>query len=166
MTRKKTDVEKWMDEVLRKDPNLAKAVEQRLDEMRREQDEAERSPEYPSRSARRKKGPKMTEPISKELALAAAKKLPPGSWGFLFDQLFADIELEPDPEIEAAWLAEAERRLREADESCWIPAEVVFAEARRIVNRPQKPRPPIVVDGVALQVQEVIRTCCALPIAE
>lgn len=147
MARKKTDVEKWMDEVLRKEPNLAKAVDQRLDEMRREQDEAERSPEYRSRSSRRKAGPKMTEPISKELSLAAAKRLSPGSWDFLFDELFAEIEVEPDPEIEAAWLAEAERRLRNADESCWIPAEVVFAEARRTVNRPQKPRPPIVVDG-------------------
>jgi hypothetical protein len=162
----KTDVEKWMDEVLHKDSHLAKAVEQRLDEMRREQDEAERSPEYPSRSARRKKGPTMTEPLSKELALAAAKKLSPGSWDFLFDKLFADIEVEPDPEVKAAWLAEAERRLREADESCWIPAEVVFAEMRKIVNRPRKPHPPIVVDGVAVPVQEVIEACCALPIEE
>jgi hypothetical protein len=166
MTRKKTDVMEWMDEVLGADPDLAKAVEERLDEMRREQDEAERSPEYPSRSARREKVPKVKEPISKELALAAAKKLSPGSWGFLFDQLFADIELEPDPEIEAAWLAEAERRLREADESCWIPAEVVFAEIRRSLNRPRKPRPPIVVNGVAVPVPEVIESCCALPIAE
>ena len=108
----------------------------------------------------------MTEPIPKELALAAAKKLSPSSWEFLLDQLLSDIELEPDPEIEAAWLAEVERRLREADESSWIPGEVVMAEARRILNRPSKPRPPIVVDGVGFPVQDVIEACCALPIAE
>ena len=38
MARKKTDVMKWMDEVLNSDSDLAKAVDQRLDEMRREQD--------------------------------------------------------------------------------------------------------------------------------
>ena len=108
----------------------------------------------------------MTEPIPKELALAAAKKLSAGSWDFLFDELFADIEMEPDPEIEAAWLAEVERRMREADESSWIPGEVVIAEVRRILNRPQRPRPQIVVDGVAIPVQDVIAACCALPIAE
>ena len=108
----------------------------------------------------------MKSSIPKTLALAAAKRLSAGSWQFLFDQLLADIEVEPDPEIEAAWLAEAERRLREADESSWIPAEVVFAEMREIAKRPRKPRPPIMVDGVAVPVQEVIKTCCALPIAE
>jgi hypothetical protein len=166
MARKKTDVEKWMDEVLRADPDLAKAVDERLAEMRREQDEMEHSTDCPSKSARRQEDPKMTRSIPKELALAAAKKLSPGSWDFLFDQLFVDIEVEPDPEIEAAWLAEAERRLREADESSWIPAEVVFAEMKKIVNRPRKPRPPIVVDGVAVPVQKVIEACCALPIAK
>lgn len=108
----------------------------------------------------------MAEPIPKELALAAAKRLPPARWEFLFDDLFSDIEVEPDPEIEAAWLAEVERRMREADASSWIPGEVVMAEVRRILNRPQRPRPPIVVDGVAIQVQDVIEACCALPIAE
>ncbi|MBI5446517.1 MAG: addiction module protein [Deltaproteobacteria bacterium] len=108
----------------------------------------------------------MTEPIPKELALAAAKKLSPGSWEFLLDQLLSDSEVEPDPEIEAAWLAEVERRLREADESSWIPGEVVMAETRRTLNRPSKPRPPIVVDGVAIPVQDVIEACCELPIAE
>lgn len=108
----------------------------------------------------------MNEPIPEKLALEVAKKLSPGSWEFLLDQLFADIEVEPDPEIEAAWLAEVERRIREADESSWIPGEVVVAKVRRILERPSKPRPPIVVDGVAIPVQDVIEACCALPIAE
>ena len=166
MTRRKTAVMKWMEDVLGSDAELAKAVEERLEEMRREQDEIELSRDSPPGTRVGRRGREVTEPIPKELALAAAKKLSPGSWGFLFDQLFADIEVEPDPEIEAAWLAEAERRLREADESSWIPGEVVFAEARRILNRPLKPRPPIVINGVAIPVQNVIEACCALPIAE
>lgn len=166
MTRRKTAVMKWMDEVLRSDGELAKAVEERLEEMRREQDEMELSRNSPPGTRVGRRGREVTEPIPKELALAAAKRLPPGSWDFLFQQLLLDIEVEPDPEIEAAWLAEVERRLREADESSWIPGEVVFAEGRRILNRPRKPRPPIVVNGIAIPVQEVIEACCALPIAE
>lgn len=108
----------------------------------------------------------MTEPITKELALAAARKLSPNGWEFLLDELFSEVEVEPDREIEAAWLVEVERRLREADESSWIPGEVVMAEARNILNRPSNPRSPIVVDGIALPEQDVIEACCALPIAE
>lgn len=46
MTRRKTAFMKWMDDVLRSDAELAKAVEERLEEMRGEQDEME-----PSRNA-------------------------------------------------------------------------------------------------------------------
>ncbi len=164
MTRRKTAVMKWMDDVLRSDAELAKAVEERLEEMRREQDEMELSRNSPPGT--RVDSRDVAEPIPMELALAAANKLPPSSWDFLFVQLFLDIELEPDPEIEAAWLVEAERRLREADDSSWIPGELVFAEAKRILKRPVKPRPSIVVDGVAIPVKDVIEACCALPLAE
>jgi hypothetical protein len=157
---------KWMDDVLRSDAGLAKAVEERLEEMRREQDEMELSRKPPSGTRVGRRVREFTEPIPNEVALAAARKLPPGSWEFLLDELLSDIEVEPDPEIEAAWLAEVERRLREADESSWIPGEVVLAKARRILNRPRKPRPPIVVGGVAIPVKDVIEACCALPIGE
>ena len=50
MARRKTDVMKWMDEALRADPDLAKAVEERLDEMRRELDEVERPRNTPPRT--------------------------------------------------------------------------------------------------------------------
>lgn len=166
MTRRKTDVMKWIDEVLRSDGELAKAVEERLEEMRREQDEMELSRTSPAGTRVGRRGRDLTQPLPTELALAAAKRLPPGSWDFLFQQLLLDIEVEPDPEVEAVWLAEAERRLREADESSWISGEVVFAETRRILNGPRKPRPPIAVNGVAIPVQDVIEACCALPIAE
>ena len=43
MARKKTALMKWMDRALRADPDLAKEVDERLKEMRRERDELERS---------------------------------------------------------------------------------------------------------------------------
>jgi hypothetical protein len=95
----------------------------------------------------------------------AARKLSPSGWEFLLDQLLLGSRSGADPEIEAA-AGRSERRLREADESSWIPGEVVMAEARSILNRPSNPRPPIVVDGIAIPEPDVIEACCALPIAE
>lgn len=108
----------------------------------------------------------MTTTIPRELAMAAAMKLPAELWDLVFELLIGDIPVEPDPEVEAAWLAEVERRMRETDRSELIPGDVVFAEVRAALRRPRKERPPVEVDGVLLSVRDVIEACEALPVAD
>jgi hypothetical protein len=108
----------------------------------------------------------MTSPIPKEVAVAAAMKLPAETWEALFEPLLGDIPVEPDPEIEAAWLEEVERRMRDADESSWIPAEVVFAKLRAAASQPRPVRPPVEIDGLLLPVRDVIEACWDLPVGD
>lgn len=98
--------------------------------------------------------------------VAAALKLPAETWELLFELLLLDLPAENDPEIEAAWLAEVERRIRETDPSRPVPAEVVFARVRATLRRPPPPRPPVEVDGLVLTVRDVIEACEALPADE
>ena len=97
---------------------------------------------------------------------AAAMKLPAETWELLFELLLQDLPAENDPEIEAAWLAEAERRMRETDPSRFIPADEVFTRVRAILRRPPPPRPPVEVDGLVLPVSDVMDACQALPADE
>ncbi len=86
----------------------------------------------------------------------------------LFELLLGDIEVEPDPEIEAAWLEVAMRRLEDVENSNveWIPAEVVFARARKMARKPAPPRPNIRVGGIELTTSQLIDTCLSLPVDE
>jgi broad specificity phosphatase PhoE len=54
----------------------------------------------------------------------------------LLDLLPGDIATEPDPEIEAAWLEEVRRRMRDSAEGRVeaIPGEEVLAKARERVQ--------------------------------
>ena len=54
------------------------------------------------------------------------------------DLLLRNIAMEPDPEIEAAWLEEVRRRIRESGEGRVkaIPGEEVVAKARERVEGP------------------------------
>jgi len=59
--------------------------------------------------------------------------LPISSRAFLAGRLVESIDDYADPEVEAAWRGEIERRLREYDEGKvkGIPSEEVFREARK-----------------------------------
>ncbi len=50
----------------------------------------------------------------------------------LLRDLIADLDGEPEPDVEKAWLAEAERRYKEIKDGIVepIPAEEVFARAQ------------------------------------
>lgn len=54
----------------------------------------------------------------------------------LAEELLASLQGEPDAEVEAAWEAEIERRITEieSDKARLIPAEEVFAEARKLLK--------------------------------
>ena len=108
----------------------------------------------------------MNDAIRAATWVAAAMKLPAVTWEVLFELLLGDLPAEPDPEIEAAWLAEVERRMRETDRSDLIPAEVVFARLRASTRKPPPTRPPVEVDGLVLPVRDVIEACETLPAAE
>ncbi len=108
----------------------------------------------------------MNETIPAMTWVAAALKLPAETWELLFELLLQDLPAENDPEIEAAWLAEVERRMRESDPSQLIPAEVVFARVRATLRRPSPPRPPVEVDGLVLPVRDVMDACEALAAEE
>ena len=108
----------------------------------------------------------MSDAIPAATWVAAAMKLPAATWEVLFELLLRDLPAEPDAEIEAAWLAEVERRMRETDPSDLIPAEVVFARLRATPRKPPPPRPPVEVEGLVLPVRDVIEACETLPAAE
>lgn len=93
---------------------------------------------------------------------AAAMKLPVETWEVLFELLLRGLPAEDDPEIEAAWLAEVERRMKETDSSELIPAEVVFAKRRATPMRPAPPLLPVEVDGLVLPVHDVMDACQSL----
>ncbi len=64
-----------------------------------------------------------------------ALELPAGERVRLAEKLLATVH-EADPEVEAAWDLEIQRRLAEVDSGTakLIPAEEVFAEVRRILK--------------------------------
>ncbi len=70
-----------------------------------------------------------------EQARQALKELSADEKELLYFELVEDME-KIDPAIEKAWLDEAERRLQDMREGKvkTIPAEQVFAEARRMLN--------------------------------
>lgn len=104
----------------------------------------------------------MNETITAATWVAAAMKLPAKTWELLFELLLQDLPAEDDPQIEAAWLAEVERRMRETDPSDLIPAEVVFAKLRAKRMEPAPARPPVEFDGLVLPVRDVLDACQAL----
>ena len=108
----------------------------------------------------------MNDAIPAATWVAAAMRVPAETWELLFELLLQDLPAENDPEIEAAWLVEVERRMRETDPSELIPAEDVFARVRATLRRPPPPRPPVEVDGLVLPVRDVIEACQALPADE
>ncbi len=59
----------------------------------------------------------MNDTIPDATWVSAALKVPAETWELLFELLLQDLPAEDDPEIEAAWLAEVERRMRETDPS-------------------------------------------------
>lgn len=65
-----------------------------------------------------------------------ARALPTEERAQLAEDLLASLQENPAPEIEAAWDVEILRRLAEVESGVakLIPAEEVFAEARRIVR--------------------------------
>jgi putative addiction module component (TIGR02574 family) len=69
-----------------------------------------------------------------EALSADALGLPPDQRVTLAYRLLSSIELDPDPEAEAAWEAEIARRITrfESGESQPVPAAEVFASLREI----------------------------------
>jgi len=70
-----------------------------------------------------------------EQARKALKELSADEKELLYFEFLEDME-KIDPEIEKAWLDEAERRLNDikSGKVKTIPAEKVFADARRMLN--------------------------------
>lgn len=64
------------------------------------------------------------------------RRLPRGQVAELVDRLTFELHDEPDPEHDAAWAGEAERRLAEirSGQVQPIPGEEVMARARKIVG--------------------------------
>lgn len=54
----------------------------------------------------------------------------------LVQELLESIDSEADPDVQAAWDSEIERRIRsyERGEAILIPAEEVFAKARKLLT--------------------------------
>lgn len=72
-----------------------------------------------------------------EEIVASAMKLSDRERARLAQELIASLETEIEPDVEALWLAEAERRLEElrSGKVSGIPAEEAFARARRALRR-------------------------------
>jgi putative addiction module component (TIGR02574 family) len=68
---------------------------------------------------------------------ARAKALPIEDRARLAEELLASFQEEADPDAEAAWDREIERRVAEIESGAanLIPAEDVHAEARRLIRR-------------------------------
>jgi putative addiction module component (TIGR02574 family) len=66
--------------------------------------------------------------------------LPTPSRAYLADRLVDSIDQYADPEIEAAWHTEVERRLEEYEEGqvAGISSEEVFREARKSLDEARK----------------------------
>jgi putative addiction module component (TIGR02574 family) len=66
-----------------------------------------------------------------------ARALPASERERLAEDLLMSLQAEADPEVEAEWDREIQRRLAEVENGTakLVPAAEVFAEARRIVGR-------------------------------
>ena len=75
-------------------------------------------------------------PMTVKELYAEARQLPSEQATELIDLLLVDTYSEPDPAIEEAWGKEIDRRLAELESGKvkGIPAEEVFAKARKIVG--------------------------------
>jgi len=69
--------------------------------------------------------------------MATAMKLPERERVRLAQELIASLDEEIEPDVEALWLAEAERRLEElrSGKTKGVPAEEAFAKARHALRR-------------------------------
>jgi len=69
--------------------------------------------------------------------MATAMKLPERERVLLAQELIASLDEEIEPDVEALWLAEAERRLEElrSGKTEGVPAEEAFARARNALRR-------------------------------
>jgi len=69
--------------------------------------------------------------------MATAMKLPERERVRLAQELIASLDEEIEPDVEALWLAEAERRLEElrSGKTEGVPAEEAFARARNALRR-------------------------------
>ena len=67
---------------------------------------------------------------------AETRRLPREDAAELMDLLLVDTFTEPDPQVEAAWGREIDRRIAELDSGAvkGIPAEEVMARVRKIVG--------------------------------
>src|SRR5262249_15253335 len=67
----------------------------------------------------------------------AAMTLSPNERVLLADQLYMSVSEKEQADIEAEWVAEAERRIREVDEgrAKTIPGDQVLAEARALLKK-------------------------------
>lgn len=65
-----------------------------------------------------------------------ARELPPDERAQLAEELLGSLQEQPAPDVEAAWDAEIHRRIGEYErgEAKLVPAEDVFAEARRLTQ--------------------------------
>jgi putative addiction module component (TIGR02574 family) len=77
-----------------------------------------------------------TVPLTLEQIVEETRHWPPEKVGELVGRLTEDLH-GSDPEIEAAWKAEIDRRIEEIQTGKvkGIPAEEVFAKAKRILGR-------------------------------
>ncbi len=73
--------------------------------------------------------------MTEEEIIKEALQLPPSARSEIADRLYSSVE--PNPEVEAAWVQESMRRLEEvrSGKVKAIPGELVFAEARRLLGR-------------------------------
>ena len=72
-----------------------------------------------------------------EEIVASALKLPERERVRLAQDLIASLDKDVDPDVEALWLAEAERRLKElrSGKVRGVPADEAFARARNALRK-------------------------------
>jgi len=96
------------------------------------------TPHAPERrlKAEREEGMIRTVPLTLEQIVAEARNWPPERVGELVGRLTEDLHAS-DPETQAAWTAEVDRRVREIQggKIQGIPGEEVSARIRKIVGR-------------------------------
>ena len=65
-----------------------------------------------------------------------ARELPPEERAQLAEDLLESLQDQPAPDVEAAWDAEILKRIEEYErgDATLVPAEDVFAEARRLTR--------------------------------
>lgn len=106
--------------------------------------------------------------LTTEETMAAALLLERDTWRGLFGHLLDDIDLPPDPVVEAAWIEECERRLTEMREGRvqGIPGHVVLARIRRLARKPPPPRPNVHLGGRELTASEVVKACLEMRVED